>query len=704
MAYRPLRRGIRARRLRRRHGGRPARPGRPRHRRPGPHRARAPGPPGRLGSRGGHRRRGRDPGPGPAPLPAGEADAAGFALPERRALRRRAGLPAQRRRRRRQGQGQWSSPGRRGGPARARLAHGAHRVRRCWARPPWAPADHRAALRAPRRRGVRRDDAMALERQAFVLRKRVEHAVDGLYFPSLSARTLVYKGMFTSAAAAPVLPRPARPAFESGSGPGPLPLLHQHLPELAPGPPLPVPGPQRRDQHRGRQPQLDAGPRGAARHLPHRGRPGPHLPGLHPGGQRLGQFRRGARAPAPGRPLPAPRRADDDPRGVGEPRHHGPGTPGLLPLPRLAHGALGRAGGRRLHRRHGGRRRARPQRPAPGPLLGHRRRPGGPGQRGGRPRHRPRAHRAQGPAPARPHVPGRHGGRAASSTTTRSRPSWPPSTPTASGWPTTRSGSTSCPPAPCSPPSTVGSSPSNASSATPPRSCGSFWPPWPAPAASRSGSMGSDAAIAVLSDRSRLLYDYFTQLFAQVTNPPLDAIREELVTSLGATVGPEGNLLDARPGLVPPDPAAPAGHRPRRPGQAAVRQRARRDARLQGLRHRRSLRGGRGRGSRGGHPGRRPGAGRGHRGRAPAGVRGHRRGGQPHRPLRPQRHGGVGPHPLAAPDRGRAPPPGAGEDADPGGPGGRDRRRPRGAPHGAPHRLRRRRRQPVPGPRHASTT
>ncbi|HVA08219.1 MAG TPA: glutamate synthase large subunit [Acidimicrobiales bacterium] len=62
------------------------------------------------------------------------------------------------------------------------------------------------------------------------------------------------------------------------------------------------------------------------------------------------------------------------------------------------------------------------------------------------------------------------------------------------------------------------------------------------------GSMGSDASIAVLSDRSRSLYDYFTQLFAQVTNPPLDAIREELVTSLSATVGPEGNLLDARPG------------------------------------------------------------------------------------------------------------------------------------------------------------
>lgn len=62
------------------------------------------------------------------------------------------------------------------------------------------------------------------------------------------------------------------------------------------------------------------------------------------------------------------------------------------------------------------------------------------------------------------------------------------------------------------------------------------------------GSMGSDAAIAVLSERSRLLYDYFTQLFAQVTNPPLDAIREELVTSLAATVGPEGNLLEATSG------------------------------------------------------------------------------------------------------------------------------------------------------------
>ena len=58
------------------------------------------------------------------------------------------------------------------------------------------------------------------------------------------------------------------------------------------------------------------------------------------------------------------------------------------------------------------------------------------------------------------------------------------------------------------------------------------------------GSMGSDTPLAILSERPRLLYDYFTQLFAQVTNPPLDAIREELVTSMAGKVGPERNVLD----------------------------------------------------------------------------------------------------------------------------------------------------------------
>ncbi|HEV8142738.1 MAG TPA: glutamate synthase-related protein, partial [Methylomirabilota bacterium] len=61
------------------------------------------------------------------------------------------------------------------------------------------------------------------------------------------------------------------------------------------------------------------------------------------------------------------------------------------------------------------------------------------------------------------------------------------------------------------------------------------------------GSMGTDTALAVLSSRPRPLYDYFKQLFAQVTNPPLDQIREELVTSMESTVGPEGNVLEPGP-------------------------------------------------------------------------------------------------------------------------------------------------------------
>jgi glutamate synthase (NADPH) large chain len=61
------------------------------------------------------------------------------------------------------------------------------------------------------------------------------------------------------------------------------------------------------------------------------------------------------------------------------------------------------------------------------------------------------------------------------------------------------------------------------------------------------GSMGTDTPVAVLSTRPRLLFDYFTQLFAQVTNPPIDAIREELVTSVGSSIGPEHNLLEAAP-------------------------------------------------------------------------------------------------------------------------------------------------------------
>ncbi|MCD5419470.1 glutamate synthase large subunit [Rhodococcus pyridinivorans] len=68
--------------------------------------------------------------------------------------------------------------------------------------------------------------------------------------------------------------------------------------------------------------------------------------------------------------------------------------------------------------------------------------------------------------------------------------------------------------------------------------------PMAASGAEALGSMGTDTPIAVLSSRPRQLFDFFSQLFAQVTNPPLDAIREEIVTSMGGMLGPEGDLLN----------------------------------------------------------------------------------------------------------------------------------------------------------------
>jgi hypothetical protein len=68
--------------------------------------------------------------------------------------------------------------------------------------------------------------------------------------------------------------------------------------------------------------------------------------------------------------------------------------------------------------------------------------------------------------------------------------------------------------------------------------------------------MGTDSPIAALSDKPRLLFDYFTQLFAQVTNPPLDTIREELVTSLSSSLGPVDNLLHAEAASCRPSRAS----------------------------------------------------------------------------------------------------------------------------------------------------
>ena len=205
---------------------------------------------------------------------------------------------------------------------------------------------------------------LALERMAFWLRKRAEKETE-TYFPSLSGRTITYKGMLTTDQLDKFFPELTDPDFASRDRRRALAVLHQHVPVLAAGPPVPVHRPQRRDQHRAGQPQLDACPRGAARQRPDPRRPRAALPDLYAGRLGLGVVRRGPGAPAPGRPLAAARDADDDPGGVGERHHDGSEAARVLRVPLDADGAVGRPGLGGLLRRHQGRRGPGPQRSAP---------------------------------------------------------------------------------------------------------------------------------------------------------------------------------------------------------------------------------------------------------------------------------------------------------------------------------------------------
>ena len=200
------------------------------------------------------------------------------------------------------------------------------------------------------------------------------------------------------------------------------------------------------------------------------------------------------------------------------------------------------------------------------------------------------------------------------------------------------------------------------------------------------GSMGNDTPVSVLSSKPKLLHTYFKQNFAQVTNPPIDSIREELVMSLVSFIGPRPNLLDLegtaklkrlevyQPILSNEDLERIRQHRPGQ-GQPVL---------LGDDRHHLSGREGRRR----------------HDGRARRGVRGGRGGRalarvQHHHPVRPRRGPGPHPDPVAARHLGRAPSPDPPGPAHQGGPGGGDRRGARGAPVLRAGRLRRGGHQPL---------
>ena len=221
----------------------------------------------------------------------------------------------------------------------------------------------------------------------------------------------------------------------------------------------------------------------------------------------------------------------------------------LLRISRGADGAVGRAGGARLHRWPPDRRDARPQRPAAGALPRHRRRSRRDGLRGRRARRAGRAHRPQMAARARQDAARRSRARPHHRRRRAQGRDRDGASPIRRGSTRRRSRSRACPTrsrrcrrraACCS----IASRPS----ATRRKTSSFFLKPMALSAEDTVGSMGRDTPLAVLSSRPKLLFDYFQQRFAQVTNPPIDSIREALVMSLVSLVGPRPNLLDLETG------------------------------------------------------------------------------------------------------------------------------------------------------------
>ncbi len=367
--------------------------------------ARQPRAPRRRGRR---RRHGRRGGHDPA--------AAGRALSRRgrrrasagRPVRRRGVLPPSRRGARRLAR---TAPGRDGRGGGAALRRVAGRPRR---RAPGRPGSrrHRSTHSAALRRGRARARRRRLRAQA--LRDPTRGRADrrtGPRDPELLGPHRGLQGHADRGAADRLLPGPAGRAHSLGARPRALPLLDEHLPELGARPPVPDDRSQRRDQHAARQRQLDARARVAAGVRALRRRPRQDPAGRPSGRLRLGDVRQRARAPRARGAVAAARDHDDDPRGVPGPRGHLRGARGVLRLPPVPDGGLGRPGGDRLHRRAGDRRDARPQRLASRALARDRRRLGHPRVRDRSSRGAAAKRRAEGAAAAGEAVPRRRRGR-----------------------------------------------------------------------------------------------------------------------------------------------------------------------------------------------------------------------------------------------------------------------------------------------------
>ena len=372
--------------------------------------ARQPGAPRRGGGGRRHRRRSGD-----------DPAAAGRALPRRdrgapaaRTLRRRHVLPPPRRGSGRGARAPACGDRRGRGPARGGLA------RRSGGSGAGRPDRRRggAARPAALRRGRPRPRSRRLRAEALrdPPRGRARRR-PGPRDPELLGPDRGLQGHAHRPAADRLLPGPAGRTHRLGARARALPLLDEHVPELGARASLPDDRAQRRDQHAAGQRQLDAGARVAAGVGALRRRPRPDPAGRPSRWVGLGDLRQRARAARARGPLAAARDHDDDPRGLPGPRRRLAGARGLLRVPPVPDGGLGRPGGDCLHGRARDRRDARPQRPASGALARDGRRVGRARIGDGRPRGGARERRSEGAAPAREALPRRPRAAAGSSRT-----------------------------------------------------------------------------------------------------------------------------------------------------------------------------------------------------------------------------------------------------------------------------------------------
>ena len=391
-------------------------------------------------------------------------------------------------------------------------------------------------------------DQDAFERKLYVIRRVAELAAGpDLVIPSFSARTIVYKGMLT----APQL-LGYYPDLQDERTKSALALVHSRF-STNTFPSWELAHPYRMIAHNGEINTL----RGNVNWMRAResqlaselfGDDLPKvLPIVRPGGSDSATFDNVLELLVLAGRSAAARGDDDDPGGLRGPRRPARGPAGLLRVPLLPDGAVGRPGGGRVHRRPRDRRDARPQRPAPRPLAGDQGRLGRArlGDRRDRraARERLRKGRLQ---PGKLFLVDLERGRIVDDGEVKREVAspqpygeWfeqgivhladlPEREPAAPGGPSRCASASS-------------------RSATRRRTCGSCSRRPRPRARSRSARWATTSRSRCCSDRQPPLFSYFKQLFAQVTNPPIDPIREAIVMSVSTGVGSERNLLDETP-------------------------------------------------------------------------------------------------------------------------------------------------------------